>query len=196
MTTATEIFFLHSRSVLPAYSETEDGKGWHLQKTEEEFRKLIESRQTMVFSIALRILREPSAAEEIAQDVFLCLYEKLPEIEDPAHLDNWLRRVTAHRAIDWLRRKLRSPETYTEDAELNELASPERPEVDPWLKRQADALVASLPEIPRTILVMRYQQDLMPEEIANVLEMPVATVKSHLQRTLKLLREKAGRVSR
>lgn len=187
---------MHTHSSLPTYSETEEGKGWHLQKTEEEFRKLIESRQTMVFSIALRILRNPSVAEEIAQDVFLNLYERLSEIEDPAHLDNWLRRVTAHRSIDWLRQVQRRPETYAEDAVLDDLPSQERPDIDPWLKRQADALVASLPEIPRTILVMRYQQDLMPEEIADLLEMPVTTVKSHLQRTLKLLREKAARVSR
>jgi RNA polymerase sigma-70 factor, ECF subfamily len=167
-----------------------------LQKTEEEFRKLIESRQTMVFSIALRILRDPSVAEEIAQDVFLCLYERLSEIENPAHLDNWLRRVTAHRSIDWLRRVQRSPEVLTEESVLEDLPEPAASGVDPWLKRQADVLIASLPEIPRTILVMRYQQDLMPEEIADLMEMPVATVKSHLQRTLKLLREKAARVSR
>lgn len=167
-----------------------------MQQTETEFRELIESRQTMVYSIALRILRDPSVAEEIAQDVFLCLHERLSEIEDPGHLDNWLRRVTAHRSIDWLRRIRRRPETPAEEAMLEELPGPTEAGVDPWLKRQADALVASLPEVPRTILVMRYQQDLMPEEIAEVLEMPVATVKSHLQRTLKLLREKAARVLR
>jgi RNA polymerase sigma-70 factor (ECF subfamily) len=54
-------------------------------------------------------------------------------------------------------------------------------------------LVASLPEKPRMVMVLRYQEDLMPEEIAGVLDMPVRTVKSHLQRSLAMLREKFDR---
>jgi RNA polymerase sigma-70 factor (ECF subfamily) len=54
-------------------------------------------------------------------------------------------------------------------------------------------LVASLPETPRMVMVLRYQEDLDPSEIAEVLEMPVATVKSHLQRALAMLREKLAR---
>jgi RNA polymerase sigma-70 factor, ECF subfamily len=55
-------------------------------------------------------------------------------------------------------------------------------------------MIASLPIVPRTVIALRYQEDLMPEEIAAVLDMPVATVKSHLQRALKVLRAKAQRL--
>jgi RNA polymerase sigma-70 factor (ECF subfamily) len=65
---------------------------------------------------------------------------------------------------------------------------------DPLLSRQIRQLVASLPETPRAVIVMRYQEDMTPEEIAAALSMPVATVKSHLRRTLQLLREKMARV--
>ena len=51
-------------------------------------------------------------------------------------------------------------------------------------------MIAALPVVPRTVIVLRYQEGLGPEEIAGVLEMPVATVKSHLQRALKVLRAK------
>jgi RNA polymerase sigma-70 factor (ECF subfamily) len=54
-------------------------------------------------------------------------------------------------------------------------------------------LVASLPESPRMVMVLRYQEDLDPADIAEILDMPVATVKSHLQRALALLREKLAR---
>jgi RNA polymerase sigma-70 factor, ECF subfamily len=67
---------------------------------------------------------------------------------------------------------------------------------DPLLEERLEQLVASLPPVPRSVLVMRYQEDLSPDEIAEVLNMPVATVKSHLQRTLRLLRAKAARVRR
>jgi RNA polymerase sigma-70 factor (ECF subfamily) len=61
------------------------------------------------------------------------------------------------------------------------------------LSERLRRLVASLPEKPRAVMVLRYQEDLDPEEIAATLGMPVRTVKSHLQRSLVMLREKAGR---
>jgi RNA polymerase sigma-70 factor (ECF subfamily) len=53
--------------------------------------------------------------------------------------------------------------------------------------------VASLPEKPRLVVILRYQEDMLPEDIAEVLAMPLATVKSHLQRSLAMLREKVTR---
>ncbi len=64
---------------------------------------------------------------------------------------------------------------------------------DPLLSRRLQQLVSSLPAVARTILVLRYQEDMSPDEISGTLDMPVATVKSHLQRTLRLLREKSAR---
>ncbi len=147
----------------------------------------------MVFSIALRVLADRSLAEEVAQDVFLELHGKLPELASPEHVIFWLRRVAAHRAIDAVRRRARRPEDSFDPVDLPELAIDDGPG-DPLLSRQLRQLVASLPPVQRTVIVLRYQEDLTPEEIAATLAMPVATVKSHLQRTLKLLREKAARV--
>jgi RNA polymerase sigma-70 factor (ECF subfamily) len=61
------------------------------------------------------------------------------------------------------------------------------------LQRRLRTLVASLPEKPRLVMVLRYQEDMMPDEIAAALDMPVRTVKSHLHRSLEMLREKIGR---
>jgi len=64
---------------------------------------------------------------------------------------------------------------------------------DPLLRARLKALIASLPEAPRMVMILRYQEELMPEEIAGVLSMPVRTVKSHLHRSLAMLREKIER---
>jgi len=64
---------------------------------------------------------------------------------------------------------------------------------DPMLTRRLERLVGSLPEKPRMVMILRYQEDLSPVEIAEVLDMPVRTVKSHLQRSIELLREKLRR---
>ena len=67
-------------------------------------------------------------------------------------------------------------------------------ESDPWLREWLGQKIAALPLMPRTVIVLRYQEDLGPEEIAELLGMPLATVKSHLQRALKVLRLRAQRL--
>jgi RNA polymerase sigma-70 factor (ECF subfamily) len=149
--------------------------------------------QSMVFSIALRILGDRFVAEEIAQDVFLELHAKLGELESGDHVVHWLRRVTVHRSIDRIRQRDRRREDVMDPGELPELTVEAAP-TDPLLSRQIRQLVGSLPVTPRTVVALRYQEDMSVEEIAEALEMPVATVKSHLRRSLELLREKMARV--
>ena len=161
----------------------------------ENFPKLLREYQGMVFSIALRIATDRGAAEEIAQDVFMELHAKLEDLSTAEHVRHWLRRVAAHRSIDHVRRHLRH-EVSVDQATLEAVAQmvEQREPGDPLLSRQLHQLLASLPPLQRSVLVMRYQEDLSPNEISTALEMPVATVKSHLQRTLKLLRTKAERI--
>ncbi len=145
----------------------------------------------MVFSIARRIVRDPSLAEEVAQDVFLRLHDELPSLASEEHVVHWLRRVTVHRAIDEARRRLRRPQDHAAISFADPgMAEPAvaAPENDPWLAERLRQRIASLPIVPRTVIVLRYQEELGPEEIAELLGMPVATVKSHLQRALKVLR--------
>jgi RNA polymerase sigma-70 factor, ECF subfamily len=149
--------------------------------------------QSMVFSIALRILGDRFLAEETAQDVFLELHAKLGELAGDAHVLHWLRRVTVHRSIDRIRQRERRPEVVTDPADLPELGADAAPG-DPLLSRQLRQVVAALPVTQRTVVTLRYQEDMSVEEIAAALAMPVATVRSHLRRTLELLREKMARV--
>jgi RNA polymerase sigma-70 factor (ECF subfamily) len=157
---------------------------------EMTFAEVLRANQSMVFSLAYHFLRDRAAAEEIAQDVFLRLYRKMDELESAKHVTFWLRKVTSHRCIDYVRKR-RSQSTIS----LEDVAEPSIPEQhgDPLLNRRLRQLIATLPEKPRIVMVLRYQEDLTPEEISAVLEMPVGTVKSHLQRSLGMLREKIDR---
>jgi len=149
--------------------------------------------QSMVFTIALRILGDRFLAEETAQDVFVELHAKLDRLAGDDHVTHWLRRVTVHRSIDRLRHRERRREEVTDPLDLPDLAVEAAPG-DPLLSRQIRQLVGSLPVIQRTVIALRYQEDMSIEEIAEALSMPAATVKSHLRRTLQLLREKMTRV--
>ncbi len=154
-----------------------------------DFEKLVDEHQSMVFSLAWRMVGDRGLAEEIAQDVFLELDRHLGRIESAAHACFWLRRVTMSRSADALRRrKVRGIDLWVEIEERHCVqgeihSSP--------LGVRLEQLLATLPEQQRAALILRYQEDLMPEEIAATLEAPLATVKSHLQRGLKLLRAKA-----
>jgi RNA polymerase sigma-70 factor (ECF subfamily) len=156
----------------------------------EQFADLVKEHQAMVFSMACRYLRNRALAEEIAQDVFLQLYRKLPTLESPDHVLHWLRWVTAHRLIDHSRQEKRRPQSPLEDAP-EPAAAPDPTEcADPLLSNMLRELVAALPENARVVMILRYQEDLDPMDIARALDMPIATVKSHLQRSLATLREK------
>ena len=67
------------------------------------------------------------------------------------------------------------------------------PETDPLLQEGLRRLIASLPEKPRSVLVLRFGEDMDAEEIGRTLDMPVRTVWSHLQRATAMIREKATR---
>jgi RNA polymerase sigma-70 factor (ECF subfamily) len=154
-----------------------------------DFADIVRRYQSMVFSIAQHFLADRSAAEELAQDVFLKLHATVPSLKSEEHLKFWLRKVTAHRCIDHQRRR-KLPQVSLDEAP--EPASPAQSS-DPLVARKLQQFVASLPEKPRLIVILRYQEDMLPEDIAQVLAMPVATVKSNLQRSLALLRDKVTR---
>jgi RNA polymerase sigma-70 factor (ECF subfamily) len=149
------------------------------------FAVLVQRHQRRVFSLALRMLSDRHKAEDLAQEVFLQLYRSLASVQSDAHLTFWLRKVTVNRAIDRLRREPRY-ETVSLEETVN-LAS-EAGDGDPLLQRRLRELVALLPPAPRAVVLLRFQEDLDPTDIARTLNMSINTVKSHLKRSLATLR--------
>ena len=150
---------------------------------------------SMVYSLAVRMTGDAGLAEELTQDVFLELDRNRGRMQGEEHIRRWLRQVTMHRAVDALRRRdHREPgwdqgrwmglEEWQETpaAKAGEQA-PRSAEVERWLLQ--------LPEAQRKALLLRYQEGMTPEEIAETVGAPLATVKSQLQRGLKTLRRRA-----
>lgn len=150
------------------------------------FADAVAAHQSLVFSIAVHLLHNTALAEEVAQDVFLRLYRDYDKIESVSHLVHWLRRTTTHRCLDALRR-FRKQRLIPLD-EVDVALPPSAEEKDPILARKLRRLVAKLPPGARAVVVLRFQEDLEPQEIAEVLDLPVNTVKSRLHRALNTLR--------
>ncbi len=151
---------------------------------------------SMVYSLTARMTGDTGLAEELTQDVFLELDRNRARMAGDDHIQRWLRQVAMHRAVDALRRRnSREPgwnqgrwmglDAWHETADGNERMQLSA-EVERWLLQ--------LPERQREALLLRYQEEMTPEEIAAALRAPLATVKSQLQRGLKALRKLAGAV--
>ncbi len=150
------------------------------------FAALVTGHQKSVFGLALRMLGSAHLAEDIAQEVFMQLHAKLTSIESPEHLRFWLRRVTANKAIDHLRRSSRLKVISLE--EESQQVGTEDPG-DPLLQKRLRAMLLQLTPAARAVMTLRFQDDLDPLEIARILDMPANTVKSHLKRSLDVLRQ-------
>ncbi|HSM85856.1 MAG TPA: RNA polymerase sigma factor [Candidatus Limnocylindrales bacterium] len=154
------------------------------------FAEIVQEYQALVFSIALHYSQDRSLAEDLAQEVFLELYQNISAIQSADHMTYWLRRVTVNRCIDHGRRKKHRRESALEDSPEPATAETNS---DPLLLDRLRQSLSALPERQRMMVVLRYQEGLGPGEIAELLEMPVNTVKSTLHRTLDDLRKKLTR---
>lgn len=121
------------------------------------------------------------------------LYRSIGKIESAAHLTFWLRRSTTNRCIDQSRKM-----SYRTEVPINDTLHPATLAVvgDMLLDQSVRRQVAKLPEWQRAIIVLRYQEDMDPAEIAAVLKIPVNTVKSRLHRALGTLRQALDRKQR
>lgn len=159
--------------------------------TNFDFEDLVRRHQAMVYSIAFHFFRNSGVAEEAAQDVFLQLYLNQNSVTSESHIVAWLRKTTAHRCIDLLRRRKVQSEVQMD--ELPE-AGRDPSATDSLMKEHLWRLIGSLPEKQRMIMILRYGEDMEVDDIARAMQMPVRTVWSHLQRSIALLKEKASRL--
>ena len=150
---------------------------------------LVHAHQRSVYSLALRMLGTRDLAEDLTQEVFMQLNGNLAAIESNRHLGFWLRQVTTNRAIDQLRRRARIQLTSLDDEAplFSDSAQP-----DHLLQRHLRALLSELSAPARAVVLLRFQEDLDPAEIAATLNMPLNTVKSHLKRSLDTMRDKTA----
>ena len=170
------------------------------------FDQLVIRHQDRVYNMALRMLGHPDDALDLAQEVFLSAYRALGGFEAKAAFSTWLYRVTVNRCRDELRR--RSTVKHTRPRPLGARANPDDPSADPPARgasphelavaRESEAIIAAavaeLPGDAREVLVLRDVEGLAYEEIAHVLEVPVGTVRSRLNRARTLLRDRLREV--
>lgn len=158
------------------------------QRDPSAMTKLFDAYGGMVYSVALRVLRDSARAEDLLQDVFFQLWRK-PEsfVSSRGSLGAWLLVVTRNRAIDILRRKrpTESVDDYPLASTVNLATEVEREA----MLRKVRAILTDLPAEQRNILELAYFEGLSHTEIAERTGQPLGTVKTRMRSGLMSLRK-------
>jgi RNA polymerase sigma-70 factor (ECF subfamily) len=175
-----------------------DELAWVLQAqqgNDEAFTKLVEEHQTHVYNLCYRMLGEPEAAEDAAQETFLRAYQNLHRYDRNRPFATWLLSIGAHYCIDRLRRRKLSVFSMDEENEdgtsfeIRDANSPD-PEAESVKREDRDRLHVLLKDLDptdRAAIIMRYWHDASEIEIAEALNLTVSAVKSRLHRARRAL---------
>lgn len=158
----------------------------------EVFAELIERYKARVFHTTLRMLRQREEAEEAAQDTFVRAYRGLPKFREEASFSTWIFRICYNVCLSYLERKKMpvADMTEAESLTLPEEDSPERLFENREFQHLLEQVMATLSPKQRSALVLYHTQHLSYNEIAEIMEEPVANVKTHLFRGRAKVREK------
>lgn len=170
----------------------------------ERFQRAVEEQKDMVYSFAYYYLGSREEAEDVTQEVLLKLWQHFEDL-DFESIPRWLNRVTRNASYDRLRRFRVQRRFVTADSfEPGETPISERtsaPQPTPGeeaeqsdFRRRLKSALAEVAEPYRSVLILRELQDLKYKEIADSLELPINTVKTHVHRGRKLLRQRLQEV--
>lgn len=161
----------------------------------DAFRQLVERYQRPVYGLLLRMVRSPALAEDLAQETLIKAYRAIATFDRSRKFSSWLFKIAHNTAIDHLRRRRLAtvPIEADDDDRADPLAllampdshSPEaRARGRDLAEALQDALMDLRPEYREAVL-LRFQQGLPYDEIAEILELPLGTLKTHLHRARK-----------
>ncbi len=174
-----------------------------LQKGDKvAFREIVRRHREKVYRLALRLTRDDARAQDVVQDAFLQVFRKISQFQEQSQFSTWLYRITVNAALMRMRSERRHHEAPLEEAsprytEAGEIADP----VDDWspavddqasnaeLAAYAAKAVDRLPETYRSVFILRELEDLSTEEVAQILDLTLPTVKTRLHRARLALRK-------
>ena len=161
------------------------------------FDLLVLKYQHRIIKLIMRYVRDPAEAMDVSQEAFLKAYRAMPKFRGDSAFYTWMYRIAINTAKNYIvaanRRPLEhaaeisEPEEFDWHANLQEADSPERLAMGNDLREAIQGKIASLPEELRLAITLRELDGLTYEEIAQVMECPVGTVRSRIFRAREAL---------
>ena len=169
---------------------------------QDAFAQLVQRYQRRVFNLVYRMLQQYEEATEITQETFLAAWQGLPAFRGDARFPTWLYRIAYNCCLKQLEQRKRDKalqialqaEQFLEDAHNDEHPDAQLDAHD----RQALVRehLSQLPAKYRIVLILRHLQDMTYEEMAEILTMPIGTIKTHLFRARNLLKQRLQALDR
>jgi RNA polymerase sigma factor (sigma-70 family) len=154
------------------------------------YAHIINKYKNQLYATILRMTKNPQDAQDFVQEAFIKVYHQLGKYDGKGSFSSWIYRVAINHCLDEFRKK----SYHIQKVELSEnrLENPTHPEVI-FLKkeksRQLERIVATLPEDERMIILLRYVNELSYDEISELLDTPVTTVRNKLHRAKMKMRK-------
>ena len=165
------------------------------QSHSDALGELYDRYSRLVFSLALNVVGDQAAAEEITQEVFTSIWQKAASYRaEQSRASTWISSITRHRAIDVLRRWKTRPEQRSvswDDPQVEMVSHPEKTPELAELAMNAKAVraaIASLPDEQQEALALAFFKGYSHSEIAEILGEPLGTVKTRIRLALHKLR--------
>ncbi len=168
-----------------------------LAGAEEAYREIVRRFERPVYGLIMRLVRDAGVAEDLAQESFLKAFGALPRYDRQHKMASWLFKIAHNTSIDWMRRRgvatvsLAAAEEgepdYAERLPDPGAETPEHAAQRADLGRALERAMATLRPDYREVMVLRFREGLAYEEIAEVMSLPLGTVKTHIHRARKEL---------
>jgi len=192
-------------ALVPAYAELPDAELVRLAQAGDRraFDELVKRYRDKVYRLAFKILRHEEDAAEALQDAFLSAFRGLKNFKAESTFSTWLYRITTNAALMKYRKRRDNVVSLEQSQSRNEDAEPI--DVPDWTTQPVDELLSSelrevmneardrLPEELRTVFVLRDEDERSNAEVAEMLDLSVAAVKSRLHRARLSLRDRLNR---
>lgn len=165
-----------------------------MKAASKEFNRLFDRCWNIIWPVAYAIAGDRSIAEDAAQEAVIRVIRNFDRFDDSRALEPWVRKIAANAAFTELRRQRK--ERSLDDEDVEEASSADYQETSD--DEDVALAVATLPIEKRTVIVLHYWLDCPLREIAEILDLPLGTVASHLTRArdqirLNLEEQHAGR---
>jgi RNA polymerase sigma-70 factor (ECF subfamily) len=167
----------------------------------DSFNQLVVRWERPIYALAYRVIGREEDARDVCQETFLRAFRALGGFKGQAKFSSWLYRIALNLCRDWIRRERRAPVAQApEGMDLIELAGETSPSdsVEELVARReigraVARAMATLPEEQRTAIILKEYHGLTFQEIADMLECPLSTVKTRLYQGLSVLRRQLAR---
>ena len=164
------------------------------------FGLLVLKYQHRIFGLISRYVRDADEVQDVAQEAFIKAYKALPNFRGESAFYTWLYRIAINTAKNYLTSQGRRPPSSDVEADeaeyygggeaLQEVATPENLALTDEIKRTVFAAIEALPEDLRTAITLREMEGLSYEEIAEIMDCPVGTVRSRIFRAREAIDKK------